>query len=56
MVSTLFYFSVLSLYQKVSVKFSATDVQPNSECWLLIAFFFYKFLILYLKLIHLMKQ
>lgn len=55
MMDMLFYFSFLSLYQKVSMNFSVTGVQPTSECWLLITFF-YKFLILYLKFIYSMKQ
>lgn len=38
MIDLLFYFSFLSLYQKVSMNFSVTDVHPTSECWLLITF------------------
>lgn len=57
MMDMLFYFSFLTLYQKVCMKFSVTDVQPAFECWLLITFWvFFKFLILYLKFIYSMKQ
>lgn len=56
MMDMLFKFFFLSLYQKVSVNFSVTDVQPTSESWLLIPFIFYEFLILYLNFIYSVKQ
>lgn len=39
-----------------SVNFSVTDGQSAPEGWLSIPFIFYKFLILYLNFIYLVKQ